>query len=392
MKIIDLFSGCGGFSLGFEQAGFETIFALEKDLWASNTYQYNHPNTKVHTLDITQVENPIDLLNKPHEVDGIIGGPPCQGFSLSGDRDPKDPRNSLFMEYIRFVRAYNPKFFVMENVTGILSAKTKEGMHVKDLIRLEAENSGYNISTFKLNAADYGVPQSRIRVFFIGIRSDFPYNLEKIVPKPSHFLGQHITISQALSDLPEIEVNQGDAPMSYEKSPQNDFQKWCRDQSTHVLNHVPMKHTARLVERFKNIGCGQSVANVSEEHMQRKRGDADSVSGKIFSQNNMRPFPDKPSPTVAASFQSNFIHPFFNRNYTAREGARLQSFPDHYIFQGKRTTMSWEKHLSQYQQIGNAVPPLLAKAIATSIKHYFENIDDITVTKIDPLQMHLFTT
>ena len=128
-----------------------------------------------------------------------------------------------------------------------------------------------------------------------------------------------------------------------------------------------MKHTKRLIDRFEQIKFGQSVANVSEEHMQRKRGDASKVSGKAFSQNNMRPYPDKPSPTIPASFQSNFIHPYINRNYTAREGARLQSFPDKYIFHGKRTTMSWEKNLSQYQQIGNAVPCNLAKAVVKMV-------------------------
>lgn len=135
-----------------------------------------------------------------------------------------------------------------------------------------------------------------------------------------------------------------------------------------------MKHTKRLIERFKCIKWGESLADVPEEHRQRKRGDASTISGKIFAQNNMRPFPDKPSPTIPASFQSNFVHPFYDRNYTAREGARLQSFPDSYIFKGKRTTMSWEKSLSQYQQIGNAVPPLLAKALAVMIEFYFDNI------------------
>ena len=172
-------------------------------------------------------------------------------------------------------------------------------------------------------------------------------------------------------DLPQIESGQGEETMEYAKSPSNDYQKWARKNSKKVYNHIAMRHTKRLIERFKQIGYGESVANVSEEHKQRQRGDASKVSGKTFSQNNMRPYPNKPSPTVPASFQSNFIHPFINRNFTAREGARLQSFPDTYIFHGKRTTMSWEKNLSQYQQIGNAVPPLLANAIAKSILKYF---------------------
>ena len=139
-----------------------------------------------------------------------------------------------------------------------------------------------------------------------------------------------------------------------------------------------MRHTDRLSERFKVIKAGQSVADVSEEHSALKRGNPKIKSGKVFGQNNMRVFQNFPSPTVAASFQSNFIHPNLNRNFTAREGARLQSFPDDYIFMGKRTTMSWEKSLSQYQQIGNAVPPLLAKAIAENLIRYFKEIDSIS--------------
>ena len=127
MKVIDLFAGCGGLSLGFEMAGFEIPLAIEKDEWASETYRANHPDTKVITGDITEILDLDSLLDKKHlPIDGIIGGPPCQGFSLSGNRDKNDPRNSLFMEFVRFVKFYKPKFFVMENVTGILSMKTKD--------------------------------------------------------------------------------------------------------------------------------------------------------------------------------------------------------------------------------------------------------------------------
>jgi DNA (cytosine-5)-methyltransferase 1 len=134
-----------------------------------------------------------------------------------------------------------------------------------------------------------------------------------------------------------------------------------------------MRHTKRLIERFAVISAGQSVEDVPFEHAQRRRGAPLERSGKAFSQNNMRVFPNRPAPTVPASFQSNFIHPYLNRNFTAREGARLQSFPDRYIFKGRRTTMSWEENLSQYQQIGNAVPPLLARAVALSIRSYLRN-------------------
>ncbi len=182
----------------------------------------------------------------------------------------------------------------------------------------------------------------------------------------------------AISDLPPIESGEGSERQEYHSPPQNDYQVWARQKSAGVFNHVAMRHTDRLVERFKVIKAGQSVADVSEEHSALKRGNPKIKSGKVFGQNNMRVFPGLPSPTVAASFQSNFIHPHLNRNFTAREGARLQSFPDNYIFMGRRTTMSWEKSLSQYQQIGNAVPPLLAKAIAQNLKEYFETIDSIS--------------
>ena len=175
----------------------------------------------------------------------------------------------------------------------------------------------------------------------------------------------------AIMDLPPLNSGEGEEEQNYSQQPINDYQKYLRRDSIAIYNHVSMRHTQRIIDRFKTIKQGQSLADVSEEHMQRQRGNAKLISGKVYSQNNMRPFGEKPSPTIAASFQGNFVHPYFDRNYTAREAARLQSFPDTYIFKGKRTTMSWEKNLSQYQQIGNAVPPLLAKAIALNLLKYF---------------------
>ncbi|MHC1700365.1 MAG: DNA cytosine methyltransferase [Humidesulfovibrio sp.] len=376
MNIVDLFAGCGGFSHGFKLAGYNSIVAVEKDLWASETYAYNNPSVHVVTEDITTID-PRDLTISIADVDGIIGGPPCQGFSLSGNRDSKDPRNSLFAEFVRFVDYFSPKFFVMENVLGLLSMKTKNRENVKDIISDEFCKVGYKVCTLILNACDYGVPQSRQRIFFVGVKANYPLNSRLLLPPIKQASPQYVSLAAAISDLPLIEAGCGSEIQQYPMPPQNEFQALMRGGSLQVHNHVAMRHTQRLVDRFSTIGFGQSVKHVSEEHSQRKRGDANSISGKIFSQNNMRPYPDKPCPTVAASFQSNFIHPFHDRNFTAREGARIQSFPDTYIFKGKRTTMSWEKHLSQYQQIGNAVPPLLAKALAERISWYFENIHTI---------------
>lgn len=375
MNIIDLFSGCGGFSTGFKAVGFESKLAVEIDLWASETFKKNHPLTHVETHSIIEI-NPLDYFIQG-EIDGVIGGPPCQGFSLSGNRDTKDPRNSLFMEFVRFVDLLKPKFFVMENVTGILSMKTRDKKNVVDIIKNEFTKAGYKLCVTTLNAADFGVPQSRQRVFFIGVNIDYPFDPSKIIPKPQRFKDAPRTIWDAISDLPQFGAGQGEEFQEYQIPPQNEFQKRMRSGSDGIYNHVAMRHTQRLIDRFAQISCGQSVKDVSPEHGQRKRGDAESISGKVFSQNNMRPYPDRLSPTVPASFQSNFIHPYLNRNFTAREGARLQSFPDTYVFCGKRTTMSWEKNLSQYQQIGNAVPPLLAESIAISVKKYFDNIDKI---------------
>ena len=183
---------------------------------------------------------------------------------------------------------------------------------------------------------------------------------------------KYIKLWDSISDLPQILSGKGEEGQEYIGKPKNKYQKSMRVGANKIFNHIAMKHTDRLIERFKQIKYGQSVKHVSSKYSQRKRGAADKLSGKVYSQNNMRPFPNLPSPTVAASFQSNFIHPYLNRNFTAREAARIQSFPDKYIFKGKRTTMSWEKNLSQYQQIGNAVPPLLAKAVAKTIKDYLK--------------------
>ena len=348
LPIIDLFAGCGGMSLGFEFAGFHPVLAIEKDAWASETYAYNRTGVKVVTGDITRIVHPKDKFAQIKDVFGIIGGPPCQGFSLSGDRDPKDPRNSLFMDYMRFVKDFRPHFFVMENVPGILSSVTKKGDPVRDVIIGVAKGLGYNVKVMQLDASHYGVPQSRLRVFFVGIRDDYPFDPDRLTPVKTT-ANSPVTIRQAISDLPMIKACEGSEVMPYTTAAENEYQRWCRDGSQAVHNHVAMRHTKRLVARFHVIQYGESAADVPREHMQRQRGNAAVISGKIYSQNNMRPYPDLPSPTVPASFQSNFVHPLCDRNYTAREGARIQS----------------------------AVPPLLAKALGEMIKDYFSNIENI---------------
>lgn len=358
-RIIDLFAGCGGLSRGFEDAGFTAALAVEKDEWAAETYRHNHPNTAVLTGPVEEQD-----LKKiiEGEVAGIVGGPPCQGFSLSGNRDPNDPRNSMFVHFASAVADFKPRFLLMENVPGILSATNADNESVKDIILRALSEIGYRVAVQVLDASEHGVPQKRKRVFFVGTRDDLGIDPESLYPEPQKAA---TSVLEAISDLPELDrKNRGQETAQYTKDPQTPYQTKMREGSAELHNHVCMRHTERLVERFRQIKPGQSVADVPDEHSAVKRGNAKVKSGKVFSQNNMRVHGDQPCPTVPASFQSNFVHPTQDRNFTAREGARLQSFPDSYVFRGKRTLMSWEKNLSQYNQIGNAVPPLLARAIA----------------------------
>ncbi|TYB79202.1 DNA cytosine methyltransferase [Bizionia myxarmorum] len=383
MHVVDLFSGCGGLALGFKWAGFETVFASDVDENCEKTYTHNFPNVPFITKDLreistTEIKNIIT--NNP---DVVIGGPPCQGFSLANKNRNKvkdDPRNELFYEFVRVVTDLQPKAFVMENVRGLLSMQKGE---VIKLMREAFENAGigYQVDYQVLLASDYGVPQNRHRVIMIGIRKD----LEKQPIFPKKIYENPVTVWEAISDLPQIKASEGTKKMTYETKAQNNFQAFIRKDSKKVNNHVAMRHTQRLINRFQVIKAGESLAHVSQEHAAVKRGNPKEKSKIVFSQNNQRLHANKPAPTIAASFQSNFIHPFLHRNFTAREGARLQSFPDNFIFQGMRTKMSWEKGLSQYQQIGNAVPPLLGYAVAKILKETLDGTDISTEKLFDEL-------
>ena len=195
-------------------------------------------------------------------IDGVIGGPPCQGFSLSGNRDAHDPRNSLFMEFLRCVKHFHPKFFVMENVKGLLSMKTADRSSVIEIILDEFSKAGYKTSYSILNSAWFGAPQLRERVFIIGVAEKHPFNESLIFPQPEIQPDDYVTVDMAVSDLPPIESGEGEERQAYPTPPQNDYQIWARKNSTGVFNHVAMRHTDRLIERFKVIKAGQSVADV----------------------------------------------------------------------------------------------------------------------------------
>lgn len=366
---IDLFSGCGGLTKGFSMAGIKSIFASDIDENCEKTFNTNFPDVPFLCKDITQItKEEVDALIGNTVPDIIIGGPPCQGFSLANKRRnlvSDDPRNRLFYGFVKFINWYSPRAFVMENVKGLLSMKDGEVLEtILDAFKNAGDFGGYDVAHKVLLASDYGVPQNRERVIIIGIRHDL--GLQPRFPKPIN--REHkITVDEAISDLPQIEACQGTEVMNYPVEPQNEYQALMRANMQYVTNHVAMRHTPRLIERFRAIQPGQSLVDVWETHGSVKRGAPGEKSNVKFGQNNQRLFGNMPAPTIAASFQSNFIHPHLNRNFTAREGARLQSFPDDFIFEGMRTKMSWEKGLSQYQQIGNAVPVLLAKAIGECV-------------------------
>ncbi|HZW24505.1 MAG TPA: DNA cytosine methyltransferase [Gallionella sp.] len=376
---LDLFSGAGGFSLGLELAGLAPIGAIEFDRFACQTYRHNFPHTPLIEGDIRSITKS-QILNKYGGVDVIVGGPPCQGFSVAGPSQygKIDDRNSLIFEVLRFVKILRPRMFVVENVKGLLSGKLSPEKRAFHEFISQVQNAGYHTRHFVLQAANFGAPQWRERVFIFGTIDE--KNLPSDIPaRFGNALNPWWTVGDTLSDLPYVDSGDGcDGMVPYGSEPQNAYQEWLRRSSLGVFNHVAMNHTPRLIERFKLIPQGGSLIDVPREHGQRVRnGDSLDVRAR-FKMNNQRLAPNRVSTAITASFQSNFVHPILHRNLTAREGARLQSFPDSFVFCGPRTLMSKtllmregrgdEIGLSQYNQIGNSVPPLMAMAIGEEIQ------------------------
>ena len=384
-KVIDLFSGAGGFGLGFKMAGYNLCLSLEIDKWATDTLSENNDNGMVILKDdIRNYKKKRDILEACNTLpDVVIGGPPCQGFSNAGSykRKHNDPRNSLFRDFAKWVEYLQPTIFIMENVKGILSRCDSNNIKVIELIRNTFSDIGYsNLSIWILNAAEYGVPQLRERVFIVGHKE----NIDIEAPPKTHYIGKRarglekaITVREAISDLPKINASEGQETQKYEAKPKSDYQIWARGNQKILYNHIAMKHTQRIIDRFSHIDIGESVFDVPLKHKERKRNGNGEISEQSYNMNNRRLDPNRPSCTIPASFYSCFIHPYLDRNITAREAARLQSFPDNYRFMGKRTLISSKllkrngsSHyncLSQYNQVGNAVPPLLSKVIAEHI-------------------------
>lgn len=335
-KVIDLFSGCGGMSLGFAMAGFTSILAI--DIWkdALMTYKYNNTDAETLCADILELDpNDIKSRYSISEVDVIIGGPPCQGFSIAGKRDVEDKRNELYKSFVRFVDCFQPKAFVMENVPNILSMG---GGVVKESIIKDFESLGYSVVYKVLLAADYGVPQNRRRAVFVGLKSG-----EYAFPLPS--VSTPVISKDALSDLPEYSIEDGGA---YPISAESDFQSMIRGGSKAVYNHQITVHNDKTVEIISLVPDGGNYKNLPVELRETRK--VNIAWTRLNSQ--------KPSFTIDTGHNHHF-HYEFNRVPTARESARLQSFPDTYVFKCGKT--------SQLKQIGNAVPPLMAKQIAQQL-------------------------
>ena len=377
MKSLDLFSGAGGLTLGFRNAGIHSIGAIELDRFAAETFHYNFPEIPLFNRDIYSFSDE-EICELFSGVDIIAGGPPCQGFSVAGPTQYGiiDKRNTLIMEFFRFINILRPRYCVLENVKGILSGKMNSTQKALAVYMEALSKIGYKSRVYVLQAADFGVPQFRERVVIISATDE--QTLPNCIKGNNAGEENWIKVRDVFGDLPIINAGEGTNDLvSYAGQPQSAYQEYLRLGSMGVTNHVAMKHTKRLVDRFASIPQGGSLLDAPLELGQRQRNGSDLDVNKRYKTNNQRLHPDRVSFIVTASFQSTFVHPYLNRNLTAREGARLQSFPDSFFFCGPRTLMSKsllirenrldEIGLSQYNQIGNAVPPLMAEGIAKAL-------------------------
>lgn len=360
-NLIDLFAGIGGLSTGFEKSGFKVVLANEIDEDISKSYRTNNPETLMVNCPIEQLS---EYLTKNQvvlpTVFGIIGGPPCQGFSSAGKRHRKDfvndPRNYLFREYIKIIQIYEPEFFIMENVPGLLSM---EGGEIFEEIKetfADADNfknGKYNLSYTVVSATDFGVPQTRKRLIIIGSKAP-AIDLEKAIKEYQKECNiQTTTVFDAISDLNYLNANEGAVESEYLLPAQTEYQKARRGDNKKLTNHNAFDHKKNIIERIKKIKPDQNFKHLNEEIKSVHSGSYGRLSW------------DKPAPTITTRFDTpsagRVIHPELNRVLTPREAARIQSFDDDMTFYGTKSIIC--------RQIGNAVPPLLAKGLAYIVKN-----------------------
>lgn len=348
-KMIDLFCGAGGFSVGCEWAGFQSVFGIDHFEPAVKTWCGNHPNSigclgDIRKLDTKYVK---ELLKTKgiEKIDLITGGVPCQGFSIANRKhNDNDERNFLFLEYMRFIKEFMPYYIILENVSGMRSTA---GGQFERYIDMSMKSLGYETTIDLVNAADFGVPQTRQRLIFVGVRKDVGLTVPYVFPK-GDFQGRYRTVRDAISDLPELENNE--EKKEYSAAPQNDYQNLMRGYGTiaaiqppKVLsNHIAPNHPQSTVDKITSTLQGQPMYPKFKQRIRLRE--------------------DEPSPTQLAGGirpQFQFGHPTQPRGLSIRERARIQSFPDSYVFRGGT--------VQERVQTGNAVPPLLVYKLAKPI-------------------------
>ncbi|EAD7747784.1 DNA cytosine methyltransferase [Listeria monocytogenes] len=347
LNVIDLFSGAGGLSRGFMDAGFDVKLGIDFDDAALKTFKANHGDADVMKLDLFDHENLkyiIDYLDERNiSIDVLIGGPPCQGYSLAGPRNEYDERNTLYEAMVKLAKKTQPKVIVLENVPGLL--KLFEGKGAKRIIE-DFEELGYNMQSKILYAPEYGVPQIRKRVFFIGVLSNYS---KFSYPIPLLEKENFITCEDAISDLPSLENCIGVEECSYPKKAETEYQKFIRASSNKLYNHVGTQHEQKTIDLIDMVPEGKNFRALPAPY------------NTMFKYNEAltRYHSKRPSLTINTGHRSHF-HYKWNRIPTVRESARLQSFSDDFVFYGNKS--------QQYKQVGNAVPPLLGKAVALQVK------------------------
>ena len=398
LNFIDLFAGCGGLSEGFYKQGYNALAHVEINPTACKTlktrmrhYGYKNADEAVLELDITR-EDVIDCIEKAvngQMVDIIIGGPPCQAYSSLGrakddNAMQDDPRNYLFESYVKVLNHFMPKFFVFENVTGMLTAKINGEHIVNKIIASLGENYKvkFDPKMNVLNSANYGVPQIRKRVIIIGVRKDIDIEPEEVYAsiKKTHYdpempederqgLKKFVTVRDAIEELPPLRPGQGKPSVPFKYSYKNEFLKRIgSDKLDCLMDHVARNHNDMDIERYSVM----AKEHWTFKEMLEKREDLRHEKARVFGNSYTVQWWDLPSKTIIAHLYKDgnqFIHPDYKqgRTFTVREAARIQSFPDDFVFEGPRT--------EQFKQIGNAVPPLLAEAIAKGMKEQLKRID-----------------
>jgi len=344
---VDIFSGAGGLSVGAKMAGIESTLAVEYCKHAASTYKKNHKKTTVLNKDIKEVQ-PLDYVEEQPFI--LFGGPPCQGFSIANTktRNLNNPNNWMFKEYIRFVKDLEPEWFLFENVVGFKSFN--EGSFANE-VEKELQNLGYTTNSQVLCASEYGVPQKRKRYFIIGNKSGKKFDFKSI---EKHSL---VTVKDAISDLPSLKSGDKVYTSEYKHIANNSYLKEMRRKSIKATQNIVSLNKKHILERYKYIKQGENWRAIPKDMLSNYSSTINMHSGiyKRLEEN-------QPTVTIANYRKSMLIHPIEDRGLSLREAARLQSFPDDFIFEGP---LSY-----QQQQVGNAVPPLLAKVMFDKILSY----------------------